>query len=87
VLNVTGPELVSVRKVARFFGERFGREPRFNGTEGPVALLSNASLCHQQLGAPEVPLAQLLEWTAHWVSRGGPTLGKPTHYEVSDGAY
>jgi nucleoside-diphosphate-sugar epimerase len=86
-LNVTGPELVSVRKVARFFGERFGREPQFHGTEGPVAFLSNASFCHQHLGMPEVPLSQLLEWTAHWVAAGGASLNKPTHYEVSDGAY
>ena len=87
VLNVTGPELVSVRDVARFFGEHFGREPLFRGTETQVALLSNASRCHDRLGMPEVPLPRLLEWTARWVSRGGASLNKPTHYEVSDGSY
>lgn len=87
VLNVTGPELASVRDVAEFFGGRFGRAPRFCGIEGSLAFLSNASVCHARLGPPEVPLERLLDVTAHWVAAGGASLNKPTHYEVSDGSY
>ena len=31
--------------------------------------------------------AQLIAWIADWVSRGGATLGKPTHFEVRDGKF
>jgi len=30
---------------------------------------------------------QLIRWTADWVSRSMPSLGKPTKYEVRDGRY
>jgi hypothetical protein len=32
-------------------------------------------------------VAQLIEWTADWVRRGGATLGKPTHFESRDGSF
>jgi nucleoside-diphosphate-sugar epimerase len=87
VLNVTGPERISVRETAEWFGSTFGRAPRFQGTEGPVALLSDSSRCRARLGEPAVPLAQLREWVAHWVRIGGASLNKPTHFEVTDGRY
>jgi nucleoside-diphosphate-sugar epimerase len=86
-LNVTGPDTISVRSVADFFGRRFSREPRFSGSEGRQALLGRTELCGSLLGKPEVPLEQLLEWTASWVDRGGTSLGKPTHYERTDGRF
>ena len=54
MLNVTGPEILRVREVANWFAARFRRECRFQGSEGPTALLSNASACFQLMGAPEV---------------------------------
>lgn len=87
VLNVTGPEIISVRQVAEFFAGRFGRKARLEGSEGTRALLSNASRCHTRLGPPEVGLQQLLEWVAAWVEAGGRLLGKPTRYEVTDGKF
>jgi nucleoside-diphosphate-sugar epimerase len=87
VLNVTGPETLSVRELAERFGRRFGREPRFAGTEGPVALLGNASLCRSLLGEPEVDFERLFEWAARWVEGGGRSLGKPTLYERTDGRF
>jgi len=85
-LVVTGPEVVSVRAAAEAFGERFGREPRFTGEPGP-ALLGDPGLCVSLLGPPEVPLAQLLDWVAAWVQQGGRSLGKPTHFEATDGRF
>jgi nucleoside-diphosphate-sugar epimerase len=85
-LVVTGPERVSVREAAEAFGRRFGRPPRFAGDPGP-ALLGDPSLCVSQLGPPEVPLARLLDWVAAWVAQGGRSLGKPTHFEATDGRF
>ena len=87
VLNVTGPEAVSVREVALRFAERFGRSARFVGAESDVALLSDASRCHALYGRPRVPVDTLVEWTAEWVRREMPTLDKPTHFETQDGKF
>src|SRR5215472_15047905 len=74
VLNVTGPEQISVRQVAEFFGRPFGRKPLFKGEESGQALLSNTALCHRLLGAPDVSLETLLEWVRHWTEIGGVSL-------------
>lgn len=87
VLNVTGPELISVRGAAEAFASRFRRKAVFEGTETNTALLSNASLCHSLLGLPSVKLERLMEWVAHWVEIGGASLDKPTHFEVKNGKY
>lgn len=87
VVNVTGPETVSVRTVAKRFGELLGRQPTFTGSEADDALLSNAGLSEKLFGPPLVSLDQTLEWTAAWVRDGGVLLGKPTHFETRDGAF
>ncbi len=87
VLNVTGAERISVRETAEWFGAIFGRAPHFVNKEGPVALLSDASLCHERLGEPAVPLDVLQRWVAHWVWTGGASLNKPTRFEVTDGRF
>jgi nucleoside-diphosphate-sugar epimerase len=86
-LVVTGPTPVSVRAVAERFGALMGRTVRFEGEEGPVSLLGNPTRCLSLLGPPEVGLDRLVEWTASWVSRGGRSLGKPTHFESTDGRF
>ena len=43
VINLTGPEIVSVRRVAGWFGERLGREPVLVGEEQQSALLNDAA--------------------------------------------
>lgn len=87
VLNVTGPETVSVRQAAEYFAREFGREPIPYGQESDRALLSNASACHSLLGYPEVSLDQMMQWVTHWIARGGETLNKPTRFEVADGRF
>jgi nucleoside-diphosphate-sugar epimerase len=87
VLNVTGPEMAPVRWIARRFGERFGVEPIFEGTEADTALLSNAARCHRLFGYPSVTVEQLIEWVADWIGMGGATLAKPTHFETRDGRF
>ncbi len=87
ILNVTGPETVSLRSAAMFFGARFGVTANFQGEESAAALLSNASQCHALFGYPEIPLRTLMEWVAGWVGHGQPLLDKPTHFEVTDGKF
>jgi nucleoside-diphosphate-sugar epimerase len=87
ILNLTGPETVSIRQLAKKFGEILQVEPVFENTEAESALLSNASRCHQLFGYPAVTLQQMIAWVAHWVKIGGSTLAKPTHYETRDGKF
>ena len=86
-LNLTGPETLSIRAVAKRFGEIFGKEPILEGQEAPTALLSNAARCFRLFGYPSVTIDQMIEWTAHWIKSGGTNLGKPTHFETRDGRF
>jgi nucleoside-diphosphate-sugar epimerase len=87
VLNVTGPELISVRQAATALGRALGKEPVFTGQEAPTALLSNAGKCHRAFGYPTLTPDELIEHTAAWVAGGGPLLGKPTKFERRDGQF
>jgi nucleoside-diphosphate-sugar epimerase len=87
ILNVTGPEILPTRDVAQWFAKRFGRECRFQGTPGPLALLSDASECLRLMGPPTVTAEHLMEMVAVWIESGGASLDKPTHFEVADGKF
>jgi len=87
VLNLTGPETVSVRRLAERLGELLGRKPTFTGVEGETALLSDASLCRRMFGPPTVSLEEMTVAVADWVRRGGRSLGKPTHFEEREGNF
>jgi nucleoside-diphosphate-sugar epimerase len=87
ILNVTGPERISVREIAEWFGSAFERPVRFVNAERPVALLSDSRRCRARLGEPAVPLEALRQWVAHWVAAGGSSLNKPTQFEVVDGRF
>ena len=87
VLNVTGPETVSIRRLAEQFGQIFDVPPIFEGEEAPTALLSNAARANHLFGYPTVSLNQMVAWVAGWVKQDGPTLNKPTHFETRDGQF
>lgn len=87
VLNVAGPETVSVRQLASTLALQLGVEVRFIGVESETALLSDASRCHGLFGYPRLALAQLVEHTADWIGAGRPTHGKPTGFNVRDGQF
>ena len=87
VVNVAGPEVLSVRRVAEEFGRLLDRPVTFRGAESPDALLSDGRLGYELLGSPTVGLEQMVRWIADWQVRGGPTLGKPTHFQTRDGKF
>ncbi|MCC6212126.1 MAG: NAD(P)-dependent oxidoreductase [Burkholderiales bacterium] len=86
-INVSGPDVISVRWLAGEFGKRFGRKVEFTGAEAPTAWLVDTREAQRLLGAPAVPLATLIDWQADWIARGMPSLSKPTHFEARDGKY
>jgi nucleoside-diphosphate-sugar epimerase len=87
ILNITGPEILSVRETANKFGELFGVSPVFINKEASNALLNNSSKAFDYFGKPRVPASQIIDWTAGWLKTGGRLYGKPTHFEVRDGNY
>jgi len=87
VLNVTGPEIVSVRSTALQLGEYLGKTPVFSGEEGTDAYLNNAEKAMELFGYPAVPIHTLIRWQAEWLLSGGRGLGKPTHFEERKGSY
>jgi NAD dependent epimerase/dehydratase family len=86
-INVSGHEILAVRDLAAEFGRLFGKAPVMSGKEEPTAWLTDTSQAVKLFGLPVVGTAQLVRWTADWVSRAMPSLGKPTKYEVRDGRY
>jgi nucleoside-diphosphate-sugar epimerase len=87
ILNITGPEILSVRETAERFGRLFGKVPIFMNRESGNALLSNASQAMRLFGHPRVPVERMIHWIADWLERDRPVLGKPTEFEVTDGKY
>jgi nucleoside-diphosphate-sugar epimerase len=86
-INVSGHEILAVRDLAAKFGKLLGREPVIVGKEQPTAWLTNTSQAVELFGPPVVDTDRLIAWTANWVTRSMPSLGKPTKYEVRDGRY
>ncbi len=86
-LNLTGPETHSVTQVALELGRRMDKPVTFADDVGSICYLMNASRTHARFGYPRVPFQRVLQWTADWVRRGGRSLGKPTHFEVSNGTF
>ena len=88
MLNITGPETLSVRELAVEFGRHFGIEPVYlPEAEASTALLSDASKAHALFGCPTVNPAEMIEWIAHWIREGGVMLNKPTHFQTRDGKF
>ncbi|WP_207399374.1 NAD-dependent epimerase/dehydratase family protein [Bremerella alba] len=87
LINLTGEDTLSVRRIAEDFGQRLNRKVTFVGEESSNALLSNASETSRLLGSPNTSIDTILQQTANWVTREGRLLNKPTHFEVRDGVF
>jgi nucleoside-diphosphate-sugar epimerase len=86
-INVSGHEILSVRRLAAKLGALLNCEPVIVGSEQPTAWLTDTSQATKLFGLPVVDTERLIAWTADWVARSMPSLGKPTKYEVRDGRY
>jgi hypothetical protein len=86
-INVSGHEILRVRDLAAKLGALLRREPVIVGREQPTAWLTDTSQATKLFGLPVVDTERLIPWTADWVARSMPSLGKPTKYEVRDGRY
>lgn len=87
IVNVTGPEVLSVRQIAEEFGKKFCTQPTFDFQESDTALLSNAAKSHQLFGCPSVQVSEMIDWIADWVSNRRTMLNKPTHFSSRDGKF
>jgi nucleoside-diphosphate-sugar epimerase len=87
VFNITGPELISVRKTAYQFGKLFNKEVNIIGQENNLGYLSNASKSLKMFGNPAVSIEVLVHWISDWIQHGGEIFNKPTHFEVQNGKY
>jgi nucleoside-diphosphate-sugar epimerase len=85
--NLCCPQVFRVRNLASDLGELLGTAPLFKNNSNTTTLLGNPEKICKALGAPATPIDQVLRWTADWIKRGGRSLGRPTHFEVRDGAY
>lgn len=87
ILNVTGLETVSVRRIAEALGLIFKTKPIFINEEQSTALLSNASESYRLFGPSQVSLSEMMEVIAGWINAGGKTLNKPTHFQEREGKF
>ena len=87
IMNVTGPEMYSTKKVAEKFGEYFGVTPVFEGVEENSAYVMDPSKAFETFGYPSVCANTLIRWQAEWIKDGGRALNKPTHFEERSGKY
>jgi nucleoside-diphosphate-sugar epimerase len=87
IVNIAGPEEISVRVAATELARLLETDVTFTGSEADDALLSNGSRGWALLGRPSVDLERLIAWTADWTRRGGDHLGKPTQFESRAGRF
>ncbi|WP_411274811.1 NAD-dependent epimerase/dehydratase family protein [Daejeonella sp.] len=87
ILNVTGPETLSVKWLAQQFGLLLDKKPTFVNETQTNALLNNASKAHKLFGYPRVTVRQMIELTVAWLQAGGKTMNKPTHFQERNGQF
>ncbi|MES3017274.1 MAG: NAD(P)-dependent oxidoreductase [Bacteroidota bacterium] len=87
ILNVTGPETLSVKWLAEQFGLLLDKKPQFVNEIQPMALLNNASKAHKLFGYPRVTVREMIEMTVAWLQAGGKTINKPTHFQERKGQF
>lgn len=87
IMNVSGPELFSVKKASQLLGKYLGKEPIFQGDNGDNGGIIDTSKATSLFGYPSVCEDTLIKWQAEYIKAGGRTLDKPTHFEVYNGQY
>jgi len=86
-INIGALATTHIRSVALRFGEIFGKEPVFSGTEQSTAWHNDCSEAHTLFGDTSVDLETMIRWNADWLQRGLPLHHKPTHYQERAGRF
>ncbi len=87
ILNVTGPDTLPIRQLAKQIDKELGKEPKFVSQEAQTALLSNASYCFSLFGKPKINLEEMISMIVKWVTGGKKILNKPTKYDIRNGKF
>ena len=87
ILNVAGPETISVFELSKMIGRHISKEPRFVNNPADNALLSNAGKCFKLFGYPQMSLLEMVERITDWIKSGGQLLGKETKFQVRNGKF
>jgi len=87
ILNVAGPETISIRALAEQIGKSLGKKPKFVSQEATSALLSDASRCVSLFGKPQTTLDQMVSMIVEWVKSGKKVLNKWTKYDIRNGKF
>jgi nucleoside-diphosphate-sugar epimerase len=87
VINLAGPETLSVREVALEVSRLLEKPVTFRGEPAEDALLSCSARAVELFGPPRVSAMQLLPAIATWIRLGGARLGKPTKFQSRDGKF
>ena len=87
IFNITGPETVSIKFIAKKFGELLDKEVEFKDNFGGNCYLSNSSKASELFGYPRVSLMTMIKWIAHWIENNGTSYNKKTHFETTNGKY
>ena len=86
-MNISGPEVVSVRYAAERMAKGLGVEPVFEGEPQDDAYLVNTMKCVETFGYPAISAGKLMDLQVEWMQSGGKLLHKPTHFEARNGKY
>jgi nucleoside-diphosphate-sugar epimerase len=87
IMNITGPETVTVNYVAEAFGRIMDKTVTYVGEAGKSCYLNNAAKSFAEFGYPTVSIDEMISAQAQWIMAGQHSLGKPTHFEVNDGKF
>ncbi len=86
-INIGTPQPANIRQVAMRFGELFGIDPIFSGTEQDTAWHNDCSEAQKLFGDPVIDLDTMIRWNADWLKRNMPLHHLPTHYEERAGTF
>jgi nucleoside-diphosphate-sugar epimerase len=87
VINLAGPERLSIREVCVQFGQRMGKPVTFSGVEAETALLNDGTSGQKRYGVPRISASQMIDWIANWIESDGESLNKPTHFQNREGRF
>lgn len=87
VLNITGPETLSVKWLSERLAEKLDKDVRYTGEEQETALLNNASKSHKLFGYPKTTVREMIDYTSYWLLQGGQLADSPTHFQERKGRF